>query len=335
MRRVDSGAVQADKLFRFDEILEKLEAGTIDVTTAANEMHIAAESPAPYSTWLTVLACALSCGAVAVFFRGNMIEVLLATFLGFAITSLEVLNAKMGWERGMLEPIAGFSAAISSLAIAHWIFPHDDRLVTLASLIIMLPGLNLTIALTELAVGHLSAGTARLAGACVTLLTLTVGVGIAWRIGGPLRTLPETPHWVLSEAWQWIALFIAPITFSILFRARPAQWPIIAAVSIAGFLVSRYAGVFGIEVGAFLGALVVGCGSNLYARLRNRPSLVPLTPGIIMLVPGSFGYRSLTALLDHQTVEGINFAFSMVILAISLVGGILTANAVIPPKRIL
>jgi uncharacterized membrane protein YjjB (DUF3815 family) len=62
---------------------------------------------------------------------------------------------------------------------------------------------------------------------------------------------------------------------------------------------------------------------------------VPLTPGIIMLVPGSFGYRSLTALLDHQTVEGINFAFSMVILAISLVGGILTANAVIPPKRIL
>ena len=89
------------------------------------------------------------------------------------------------------------------------------------------------------------------------------------------------------------------------------------------------------EVGAFGGAVVVGVGSNLYARLRDRPALVPLTPGIIVLDPGSLGYRSLTAFLDRETMAGVDFAFGMVIVAAALVGGILTANVVMPPRRIL
>ena len=70
-------------------------------------------------------------------------------------------------------------------------------------------------------------------------------------------------------------------------------------------------------------------------RIRDRPALVTLTPGILVLVPGSLGYRSLTAFLDNDTIAGIDFAFQMVIVAVSLVGGILTANAIVPPRRIL
>jgi uncharacterized membrane protein YjjB (DUF3815 family) len=124
--------------------------------------------------------------------------------------------------------------------------------------------------------------------------------------------------------------------FAVIFCARWRQWPAILIVSIAGFAASLFGGnLWGIEVGAALGALAVGCGSNLYARLRDRPALVTLTPGILALVPGSLGYRSLTAFLDNDTIAGIDFAFQMIIVAVSLVGGILTANALIPPRRIL
>ncbi len=92
---------------------------------------------------------------------------------------------------------------------------------------------------------------------------------------------------------------------------------------------------YGVEVGSFVGALIVGCGSNLYARWRDRPAMIPLAPSLIILVPGSLGYRSLTALLDRQTTEGIEFAFGMVLVAMSLVGGLLASSAVVPPKRIL
>jgi uncharacterized membrane protein YjjB (DUF3815 family) len=208
--------------------------------------------------------------------------------------------------------------------------------VTLAALIVLVPGLKLTLALNELAVGHLSAGVARLAGACVSLLTMTVGVAVGWRLVASWRNIPDPIQWPFSWLWPWIAILVAPIMFAIIFRARWPQWPAIVAVSIAGFAASLYGSkFFGIEVGAALGALAVGCGSNLYARLRDRPALVTLTPGILILVPGSVGYRSLTAFLDSNTIAGIDLAFQMVIVAVSLVGGILTANVLVPPRRIL
>ncbi|MEZ6137718.1 MAG: threonine/serine exporter family protein [Pirellulaceae bacterium] len=337
LRRVDSGAVNIDKLIRFDELLEDFEARRINLVEADALLDKVERAPPPYPVWLTILACAASCGAVAIFFRGTGWEVLAAVALGFFVALLGAIQGRMGWETGFLEPVAGLLASIGALAMAHYTFPMDDRLVTLAALIVMIPGLKLTVALTELALGHLSAGAARMAGACVSLLTITVGVGLGWQLAGNWRNiLPVESRENLPEFWQWIAIAAAPLTFSIVFRARWPQWPVIAAVSIAGVVTNMLLGqITGREVAAFCGAFVVGVGSNLYARLRDRPALVPLTPGIIVLVPGSLGYRSLTAFLDHDSVAAVDFAFATVMVAVALVGGVMTANVLLPPKRIL
>lgn len=337
LRRVNSGAVDVDKLIRFDETLELVEAKQLNLDEASRRLKEIESAAPPYPKWLTILACAVSCGAVAVFFRASMIEVTAATFLGLLLALLEWMTSRLRWEPGLLEPVSGFLAALGALLIAHFVTPIDDRLVTLAAVIVLVPGLSITIAITELAVGHLSAGVARMAGASVSLLTLTVGVALGWRAIGHLRQLPAEPLEPLGgEIGLWIAILIAPLTFAIIFRARWPQWPVIVAVAVAGFVASLFAGeALGNEFGAFCGALVVGTGSNLYARLRDRPALVPFTPGIIVLVPGSLGYRSLTAFLDHETLVGVDFAFSMVVVAVALVGGILTANILLPPKRIL
>lgn len=340
VRRVDSGAVEIDKLIRFDEVLEEVEAGTLTLREASLRLDEIADAHPPFAAWLTVLACAVSSCAVAVFFRGSPEEVAVSGVIGLLIALIGQLSSKMNWETGLLEPVAGFLSAVGALAISQFVMPLDDRLVTLAALIIMIPGLTITVALTELAVGHLSAGVARLAGGCVSLLTLTIGVALAWRLAGHWRNLPETvltaAQHPLDQPWYWAAIFLAPLCFSIVFRARLAQWPVILLVSVSGFLSSLLAGeTWGLETGAFIGAMTVGVGSNFYARVKNRPALVPLTPGIIVLVPGSLGYRSLTAFLDHETLAGVDFAFSMVVVAAALVGGILMANLLLPPKRIL
>lgn len=337
LRRVDSGSVNVDKLIRFDEVLEQLEDRRLSVLQASILLDEVEQAPPPYSGWVTVLACAISCAAVAIFFRASFIEVAASLALGLVVALLEVLHARFKLETGFLEPLAGIVASVGALAIAHFVVPIDDRLVTLAALIVMIPGLRLTVALTELAVGHLSAGVARLAGASVSLLTITIGVALGWQVAASWRNLPIDPaSSVLPGYWQWIAIAVAPITFSIVFRARWPQWPVIFAVTVIGFTVSLLAGAqAGREVGAFCGALSVGIGSNLYARIRDRPAMVPLTPGIIVLVPGSLGYRSLTAFIDHDSAAAVEFAFSMVMVAVALVGGILTSNAILPPKRIL
>lgn len=335
LRRVNSGSIDADKLLLFDSILEQLTAGEISVAQAALQMEKVAKKPPPYSLMTTAVACGVSCASVAFIFGGSILEASVAGALGLGIAMWESVQSRLQWEEGMLFPFAGFVAAMVALVFARYVAPIDDRLVTLASVVVLLPGFTLTVALTELAVGHLSAGVARLAGASAILLTLVMGVAIAWRIGGSMRTLPETatqlPSWI-----QWVAIGVAPIAFSILFRVRTGQWLIVILVCLSGFFGAKWAGsTYGVEVGSFVGALIVGCGSNLYARWRDRPAMIPLAPSLIILVPGSLGYRSLTALLDRQTTEGIEFAFGMVLVAMSLVGGLLASSAVVPPKRIL
>jgi len=335
LRRIESGNVDVDKLIRFDEVLDAIGDGTTTVPEASRRLEAIAASDPPFGFGLTVMAVGMACGIVAVLLSGTPLECGLAGCMGMAVIGIEWWLGKWNADAGLLFPVAGFLAAFGSLAFARWVVPIDDRIVTLAALIVLVPGFPLTIALTELAMGHLSAGVARLAGAVVTMVTLFLGVAMAWRIAGPWRTIPED-RWLPPDVAAWAAGAAAPIFFAIVFRARLPQWPVIIAVSFAGFAVSRITtGALGVEVGSFLGALSVGCGSNLYARLRNRPAMVPLTPGMIILVPGSLGYRSLAALLDQQTLQGIDHAFGTLIVAMSLVGGLLAANALLPPRRIL
>ena len=334
VRRVESSEVDISKLIALDATLEDLESGRIAIQQAAKDLESAADAPAPFKLPISLLAAAVACAGVAVIFGGGAAETMMAGLFGFAIAYVSTVFSRFT-QRGLLEPVLGFAVAVTSVAIGQWI-PMNDRLVTLAALILPIPGLALTIALTELAVGHLSSGSARLAGAMVTLFTLVLGVAIAWRTTGawgqPGQPIIDSlPWWCL-----WIAVGVTPIAFAIVFKAPVSQWPAIVIVVVSGFIASRGVSTLaGVEAGALVGALVVGCGSNAYARLRNRPAMIPQTPGLLILVPGAVGYSSLTALIENNTIRGIELAFSMSIISIALVGGLLLANQVISPKRIL
>jgi uncharacterized membrane protein YjjB (DUF3815 family) len=56
-------------------------------------------------------------------------------------------------------------------------------------------------------------------------------------------------------------------------------------------------------------------------------------PGILLLVPGSVGFRGLTSLIERQAVAGIETIFSMILTVVALVAGLLIAAAVIPERR--
>ena len=59
-----------------------------------------------------------------------------------------------------------------------------------------------------------------------------------------------------------------------------------------------------------------------------------LVPGILLLVPGSIGYRSMSSLMERDTVAGIATAFTMVLTAVSLVAGLLIAGVLAPEPKL-
>src|SRR4030095_12505505 len=87
------------------------------------------------------------------------------------------------------------------------------------------------------------------------------------------------------------------------------------------------------HVSAFAAALAVCLFSNGLARATDRPAQLFQFPGMMLLVPGSFGFLSLEDFLRGDFLNGAAKGFSMLLIAGALVTGILLANAVLPARK--
>ena len=110
---------------------------------------------------------------------------------------------------------------------------------------------------------------------------------------------------------------------------------IVLGGSMAFFVAAAASRVLGPQLGAFVGSFALCSGANLLARLRNKPSIILILPGLLLLVPGSIGFRSLDALLERNVLSGVETAFNMAMVAVAIVIGLLMANVVVPPRKVL
>lgn len=334
--RVEPGEVNLEKLSELDRELHRLVHGQVSVRAMARRVAAIVESPARYGPWLTTLAFSLASGSAARFFGGGVAEILAAAVAGLGIGLLALgAEQRQSWGR-LFEPAAAMLVTLAATTAAP-MGSFAPFLVTLAGLIVLVPGLTLTTAMTELAVRHLASGSARLSGALLTFLTIGFGVALGGRLGEQISgPLPSFEPLALPLWTEGIALLLAAFSFTVLFRAHPRDggWIFLAA-GLALLGARTGSALLGPELGAFVGALLLGMASNAHARLFHRPAAITQVPGLMLLVPGSMGFRSVAALLENDTLAGIQTAFAMTLVAVALATGLLVANGLVPPRRAL
>lgn len=340
LKRIEPAAPQLGKLIDFDNVLDQLAAGKIDLPTAHQQIKAVDAAPGRYNLLATMLAYCLTSACVATLLGGGAVEALFAGALGATISGWERLLQVLFPHEHLLEFTAGFLAAATAIVIGTFLPNFDQSTALLGALIVIIPGYSFTVAIAELANRHLSCGVARLAGSLVSFLSLMLGVTLAWRLLEFWRPAvqPDVILWLPIGAMPayLIALAVAPFTLAVLFQARAKDWLVIALVTWAGAVATALVTQFqSDQSGAFAGAFAVGIASNLYARFLDRPASVTQMPATLLLVPGTLGYKSLTAFAENNQAQGIEIGFNMSFVAIAIVGGLLTANLVVPPKRIL
>ncbi len=333
--RMDPGAQNLEKLRLVDQLSEQVTRGEIAPDSALRELQRIRNAKDRIGPIVGTLAFPLTTAAATTFLGGSWPDMAVAALSGFLIGLLVRYVPRTTAGGHLFELLAaGIAGTLAHLASTMNLGVSYETAM-LAGLIVLVPGLTLTIALTEIATRNLVSGTARFTAAMVVFLKIIFGVALSQEVLTRIVGAPQSgagggvPTWV-----SLIALGVACLSVAIMFRAHPKAFPIIVFTSVCGFFAARYGTMhLAPELGACLGGFVAAALSNGYARLWNRSALVPLVPALILLVPGSMGFRSLSSLWEQDVVGGIDTAFKMVLVAISLVAGILVANAIILPRR--
>jgi uncharacterized membrane protein YjjP (DUF1212 family) len=334
--RLAPGDTDLRKLCEADRIAEEVMAGQLDIAAGRAALRALERGPGRRERWLQMFGFGLASAAVAGLLRLPWLDIATAGLIGLLIGVLEQLAAQRPRLQEAGDAIAGLLAGFVAIAVASLVAPLNLNTVTIASLIVLLPGMALTNAVNELASRHLVSGTARFAGALMTIVKLTVGTAIALTIADLAGLEPEVRAWRPQPDWvEWAALGVGAFAFAVLFRADRRDYPLVMASAASGYLISRFGGeAFGSPAGVFLAALVTTAAGNVYARWAKRPGALVRMPGIIMLVPGSVALRGVITLVQQQDLgAGQDAAMAALNILMALVAGLLFGNLLVSTRR--
>ena len=163
-------------------------------------------------------------------------------------------------------------AGLLASAISYYLSPGiNTPLLVLSSVIVMVPGLALTMGLAELSARNMVSGTSRVMDAIMQLFKLYFGallgmsVGISLFGSSEIQAAPVQAYWI-----NWLSVFLLSVSLAAIFRTRikHIHWALLSAFIAYGATVwsSTY---LAHGLGTFVGAFALGIYANLFTRLTN------------------------------------------------------------------
>jgi len=334
--RMQPGDLDLGLLARTDELVEELCTGQRDLDDALLRLEEITHKPHPYPQWMIFIAFGLASAAFSMLMGTSWADVITSCLLGFGIYGLVFWAEKSQRILSALEPLAALGAAFFASAMS-FIEPSINMpLVVLASIIVFIPGLALTVGLSELAARDLVSGTARVMDAIMVLFKLYFGAFLGFAIAKVAWGSVAQQEALPLPAWSgWLAVLVLSFCLMVMFKIRlkDAPWGVAAGFLAhgTGIIASAF---FGIALGTFFAALLLGIYANLYARWLKAPAAIVLLQGIVVLVPGSKLYMGLNTVIAGQEILHIEQIGSQSFLILmSLVAGLIFANIFVDPRR--
>jgi uncharacterized membrane protein YjjP (DUF1212 family) len=334
------GDVNLSRLCEADAIADRVIAGELDLREGFRRLRALGAPDTRREQAGIIASFGLSAASIAaLFLHSGWVDLVVAGVIGLLIGAVTVLAASRPRLAVASDLICALLATTVATVVSAFIVPLAIKSVVLSSLIILIPGMSLTTAVREISSQHLVSGMARMGGAMSTLFKLVFGTVAASQLCAAIGihardyALAPLPPWT-----DFPALLVGAIAFAILFRAARRDWPVVIGAVIVGYLTTRWGGLIAgslpaAPVGVFLGALLLGALANFYARFAHRPGAVIREPGILLLVPGSVGFRSMSFLLERDTPVGMDTAMLLLTLLVSIVAGLMFGDLLVSSRR--
>lgn len=331
--RLEPGKMNLRKLALLNRVRERLRDRSIDGQYAVTEIASIDSVVKPRVPIVMMAAYALLSLGASILLGGGPREMQVSSLSGLAIGGIAALADRNAAVDRLYEVIAAFVATLVVGAYELIVGPVALYIAIIAGIVQLLPGFTLTAALHELAARHLVAGTARLGGVLVTLLSLGCGFALGVAAIGPALFAAPTLSPVHAPGVMVLpAAVLMAVAISVILRARIQDFGWVCASCVIAIVASRvFAALPAHQVSAFGAAFVVGSVTNLGARYLHIPQAVVLVPGILVLVPGSLSYESILYVFQNDVTKAVDIGVDAGLAAILIVAGTLLSQLLIRP----
>lgn len=338
--RLEPGSIDLRALVKLDRIADDVIAGKQSVDEAWETMR-GLDRPFTATEQLKVVgAFGMASAAVAGLLGTGWLDIGVALVLGLIIGWIAILSATRPNLAAASEAVSALVATTLATAFAHFVAPLSLQTVIVAALIVLMPGLTLSTAVTELATQQLVTGTTRFAGAMTVLLKLTFGSVAATQVLSAIGwTVPQAEPMALPRIVEVLASLMAAGSFAILFQTAKRDVPLVMGSAILGYVLTRVAGSWlalgsgTFAGGVFFASLTMAALANLYGRFAGRPGALVRLPGIMLLVPGSVGFRALGFVMEKDYTVGFDTLVAVLSALLALTAGLLFGALLVPPRR--
>lgn len=336
--RVQRWAIRLDRLAELDQAFNAVADGRLNPEDAHIWLDALEEAPPRYGTAIRLLAGSMAAASAAVVFGGGLLMGVLGFALGLVNGLVGHLLGRAARTRLLVDFVAGVLVGAAAWLAADIAPELPRKPLVLAGIIMNVPGLTLTAGLAEVASKNLVSGAGRLLDATMVFLALLFGVAMMATLEQavyPERAVAlmggaAAPFWAIG-----LATIITGLSFGVIFSVARRDLPLAIFSACLAWGASLLTSCYAVPgpAAAFVGALVCGLYANLFARLTDRPAQVVLVPGIVMLVPGTFGFVSFEQVIWGNVTAGTAGMMQTLLVAGALVIGLLLANAALSPRK--
>ncbi|QJY46056.1 threonine/serine ThrE exporter family protein [Pseudonocardia broussonetiae] len=343
MRLVQYRSLDLTRLLAVGRVIDRIEAGVVDVRTAATELSEAVSARHPYPRWVATVGWAGLAASIAILLGGALITGLTA----FAVTAVidrigRVLNRR-GLPQFFQQVVGGALATGATVTLfGLGAFPPGTRpsLVIAATITVLLSGLSVVGTVQDAITGYYVTAAGRAVEIALLSAGLLVGVVLGLRVGlefaPPLEVAGELPSGAGRFGLSLAAAAVAAACFALAGYA-PARSLLAAGIAgAAGWgtygLVVQVVGI-GPVPATGIAAVVVGLAAGLFRRGGGVPPLVITLAGITPLLPGFSAYRGFYQLAVEGVADGLVTITLALGIGLALAAGVAFGDFLTGPRR--
>jgi uncharacterized membrane protein YjjP (DUF1212 family) len=330
LERATENTINFTDMLFYDSILDKLSTGVYSISQAEGKLQ---RFETRKYKFLFVALSAFLIGFVASFPRyGSFIGAFIS---GLIAALIYILHRPLGRKlqfSGVFTDFIGCLVAFVLSVLAATATGLGVPLFVIGSLILIVPGLTLTSAVSELAEHNFVSGTVKMMKSILILVAMGVSfllvenVMLSLGFSGQSLSKVIPPDSFTQKAWfQFLCHAIMILSFCVFFHLpSKAFLGAVIAGMLSVFVLDQFENPELFVLASFTASLTVGLLSLGLARIYNWPSQVFSTTGILVLVPGLLALSSFYS-ATGTPAQGV-IAYRVALTAGAITFGLFTAR---------